>query len=129
MFNVTGGELFMILLVALIVLGPERLPSAARKVGQVMGQLRDLSEGFKREVAQALDDPSEPLVKPVTRPQLTALDGGAHAAGVTPDVPEVLPQPLSGVEAEAAATAEVVPDTVSGQTPAEAADAAAATEA
>ena len=77
MFNVTGGELFMILLVALIVLGPERLPSAARRVGQVMGQLRDLSEGFKREVSQALDDPGEPIVKPATRPRLTALDGGA----------------------------------------------------
>ena len=77
MFNVTGGELFMILLVALIVLGPERLPSAARRVGKAMGQLRDLSEGFKREVSQALDDPSEPIVKPATRPRLTALDGGA----------------------------------------------------
>src|SRR3954465_279271 len=114
MFNVNGGELFMILLGALIVLRPERLlsparkglPSAARKVGQVMGQLRDLSEGFKREMSQALDDPSEPLVKPVTRPMFTALEGGAHAAGVPPDVPEALPQPLSAVEAEAAATAE-----------------------
>jgi sec-independent protein translocase protein TatB len=85
MFNVTGGELFMILLVALIVLGPERLPSAARRVGQVMGQLRDLSEGFKREVSQALDDPGEPIVKPATRPRLTALDGGAaQAAHVAP---------------------------------------------
>ena len=86
MFNVTGGELFMILLVALIVLGPERLPSAARRVGKMMGQLRDLSEGFKREVSQALDDPNEPIVKPATRPRLTALDGGVAtqtAADVT----------------------------------------------
>jgi sec-independent protein translocase protein TatB len=85
-FNVTGGELFMILLVALIVLGPDRLPSAARRVGKMMGQLRDISEGFKREVAQALDDPSEPLVKPATRPKLTALDGGV-AAQVSPEAP------------------------------------------
>jgi sec-independent protein translocase protein TatB len=150
MFNVTGGELFMILLVALIVLGPERLPSAARQVGKVMGQLRDLSEGFKREVAQALDDPSEPIVKPAGRPSLTALDGGAPtdhtsterdsterdstdgdstdgdstdggirdgpAVAPPPDIPAVLPQPLSAVEAEAAATAEVVSDTTTAVT-------------
>jgi sec-independent protein translocase protein TatB len=80
MFNVTGGELFMVLVVALLVLGPERLPTAARKVGEVLGQLRDLSEGFKREVSQALDDPGEPIVKPMSRPQLTALDGGGSDA-------------------------------------------------
>ena len=87
MFNVTGGELFMILLVALIVLGPERLPAAARRVVQVMGQLRDLSEGFKREVSQALDDPGEPIVKPATRPRLTALDGGATTEAATQAAP------------------------------------------
>jgi sec-independent protein translocase protein TatB len=109
MFNVTGGELFMILLVALIVLGPERLPSAARRLGKTMGQLRDLSEGFKREMAQALDDPGEPIVKPA-RPQLTALDGGGQSASAPADVPPVLPQPLSANEAEAFATAEIVSD-------------------
>jgi sec-independent protein translocase protein TatB len=77
MFNVTGGELFMILVVALVVLGPERLPTAARRIGEMVGQLRDLSDNFKREVAQAMDDPNEPIVKPMTRPRLTALDGGA----------------------------------------------------
>jgi len=80
MFNVTGGEFFMILVVALIVLGPERLPGAARRIGEVVGQLRDLSEGFRREVAQAMDDPGEPIVKPMSRPRLTALEGGAEAA-------------------------------------------------
>ncbi len=39
-FNVTGGELAIILLVALIVLGPDKLPDAIRKVGRVYGELR-----------------------------------------------------------------------------------------
>jgi sec-independent protein translocase protein TatB len=64
MFDVTGGEFFMILVVALVVLGPERLPVAAHRLGEVIGHLRDLSEGFKREVSQAFDDPGEPIVKP-----------------------------------------------------------------
>ena len=37
MFNVGGGELLVILLIALIVLGPQRLPDAARQIGKAMG--------------------------------------------------------------------------------------------
>ena len=43
MFNVGVGELLVILLIALIVLGPDKLPDAARKLGNVMGELRRMS--------------------------------------------------------------------------------------
>lgn len=56
MFNVGGGELLVIMLVALIVLGPQRLPDAARQVGKVMGDLRRISSGFQQELKDALDD-------------------------------------------------------------------------
>ena len=54
MFNVGGGELLVILLVALIVLGPQRLPDAARQVGRVMGDIRRISGGFQQELQDAL---------------------------------------------------------------------------
>jgi sec-independent protein translocase protein TatB len=57
MFNIGGGELIVILLVALIVLGPDKLPEAARKVGNVMGELRRMSNGFQEELRNALDEP------------------------------------------------------------------------
>jgi sec-independent protein translocase protein TatB len=60
MFNVGGGELIVILLVALIVLGPQRLPGAARQLGKTMGDLRRLSSGFQDEVRQALETADEP---------------------------------------------------------------------
>jgi Tat protein translocase TatB subunit len=56
-FNVTGGELVIILLVALIVLGPDKLPEAIRKVGRVYGELRRMSQGFQSEIREALDEP------------------------------------------------------------------------
>lgn len=56
MFNVGGGELLVILLIALIVLGPQRLPDAARTVGRVMGDLRRMSSGFQQELKDAFDD-------------------------------------------------------------------------
>jgi sec-independent protein translocase protein TatB len=55
MFNIGGGELIVIMLLALIVLGPKRLPDAARQVGKVMADLRRLSTGFQNEVRTALD--------------------------------------------------------------------------
>jgi Tat protein translocase TatB subunit len=55
MFNVGGGELLVIALLALIVLGPDKLPEAARKVGAVMAELRRMSAGFKQEVREVID--------------------------------------------------------------------------
>jgi len=76
MFNVTGGELVIILVIALVILGPERLPGAARTVGKIMGQVREVSNGFQKELKSALDEVAEP-VQAMVKPQLTALDGGA----------------------------------------------------
>lgn len=67
MFNVGGPEVLVILLVALIVLGPAQLPKAARQVGQVMAEIRKVSTGFQRELTSALEAEeaaAEPRMKP-----------------------------------------------------------------
>jgi sec-independent protein translocase protein TatB len=56
-FNIGAGEILLILLVALIVLGPDKLPNAARQVGRTMGELRRLSTGFQSELKDALKEP------------------------------------------------------------------------
>jgi len=60
MFNIGGGELIVIMLIALIVLGPSRLPDAARQVGKTMGDLRRLSTGFQNEMKSTLDAVDDP---------------------------------------------------------------------
>ena len=60
MFNVGGGELLVIMVLALIVLGPQRLPDAARQVGKVMGDLRRLSSGFQNEMKTAFTEADDP---------------------------------------------------------------------
>ena len=93
MFNVGTGELLVILLVALIVLGPERLPDTARKIGNVVGELRRMSQGFQSEVRRAIEDtapdlstksepelpPGPPKLEPVddTRPETPGADDSA----------------------------------------------------
>src|SRR5215510_14411880 len=56
MFNVGGGELLVILVLALIVLGPQRLPDAMRTVGRVMGEVKRISSGFQQDLTSAIQD-------------------------------------------------------------------------
>jgi Tat protein translocase TatB subunit len=56
-FNVGTPELLLILLVALVVLGPTKLPEAARQVGRAMAEFRRISTGFQAEMRDALQEP------------------------------------------------------------------------
>lgn len=53
MFDIGFGELFLCFVVALVVLGPERLPKVARMAGKWTGQarsyMRNLSTELERE--------------------------------------------------------------------------------
>jgi sec-independent protein translocase protein TatB len=56
MFNVGGGELLVILVLALVVLGPQRLPDAMRTIGRVMGEVKRISSGFQQDLTSAIDN-------------------------------------------------------------------------
>lgn len=51
-----GGEIIIILLIALVVLGPTRLPDLARKAGRMASELRqaarDVTTGLEAEVSE-----------------------------------------------------------------------------
>jgi sec-independent protein translocase protein TatB len=55
MFDVGFSEIFMILVIALIVIGPERLPSVAKKIGGYIGKAKRTFENVKREVQSELE--------------------------------------------------------------------------
>jgi sec-independent protein translocase protein TatB len=57
MFNLSGSEIVFLLLIALIVLGPEKLPEAVRKFGKVYAEIKKMSTGFQSELRSALDEP------------------------------------------------------------------------
>ena len=48
--SVGGTEWFVLLGVVLIVVGPKNLPAAARKLGQIMTNLRRAADEFKRQL-------------------------------------------------------------------------------
>jgi sec-independent protein translocase protein TatB len=77
MFNVGGGELLVIFLIALIVLGPDKLPGAARQAGKFVGEFRRMSQGFQQELRDAMD----------LGPEVKSITGSPTAAPAVPAVP------------------------------------------
>lgn len=68
MLDIGAGELLVIVLVALVVFGPKRLPDLVRRIGRVTGELRrtasELRKGWEQEVDQlkeVADDLKAPL--------------------------------------------------------------------
>ena len=77
MFNIGGGEILVILVVALIFLGPSKLPEIARTLGRTTQAIRRVSESFRSELSSAVDDNTEMQ---------------ARQRGIDLNGPELLPQ-------------------------------------
>ena len=96
MFNVGGGEILVILLVALLVLGPDKLPEAARGAGKMMRQVKSVAQGFQDEVRAAIDEDDRSRTTATTttpeRPQLPRSDVHPEA-GAGPSLPPAPPSP------------------------------------
>jgi sec-independent protein translocase protein TatB len=96
MLDVGFSEILLTSAIALIVLGPERLPKVARQVGNWMGRARamarQLSEQLEREVS------AEELLKTQSKPSPSA-NLPRTGAALDPYAPSVAPQ--AAIEAPA----------------------------
>lgn len=54
MFDIGFWELLIIAVVALVVIGPERLPSFIRSTANTIKSMKNMANGFKQEVSQQL---------------------------------------------------------------------------
>jgi sec-independent protein translocase protein TatB len=64
--NFPGPEKILLLaIIALVVIGPTRLPHAARTAGKWIAELRKLTSRFQEEVSGALADPKDALTAAV----------------------------------------------------------------
>ena len=60
-FNFTGSEIAFLVLIGLIVLGPEKLPDAVRKFTKAYNEFKKMATGFQGEMKQAFDEPMREL--------------------------------------------------------------------
>ncbi|MDQ1401096.1 MAG: sec-independent protein translocase protein TatB [Acidimicrobiaceae bacterium] len=66
MLNFPGPEKILLLaVIALVVIGPTRLPQAARTAGKWIAELRKLTSRFQEEVSGALAEPKDALTAAV----------------------------------------------------------------
>lgn len=87
MGSIGAPEILVILVVALLVLGPNRLPEAARQVGRVMAEMRRISAGFQAEMRDAIQTPvAGPPVPPAPNPPSAgaSTNGAAASNGAAP---------------------------------------------
>ena len=119
MVGIGTGELLVLLVLALLVLGPDRMPRLARDIGKTMGDLRRTSDDLRQEFlnADAILDKAAKIGEPAAAApppaevELPSVPGGAAdpyapAERIDEAAPEAQP---AATEAEPALTqADVV---------------------
>ncbi len=75
MGSIGGFEILLVLVVALIVLGPTRLPDAARSLGKALGEFRRMSAGFQAEMRDAFGETAPSSGEPPSRLPAGGPDG------------------------------------------------------
>ena len=86
MFGIGGTELLVILVVALIVLGPKSVPQIARTLGKAMGEFRKVSTEFQQEAEKELFG-TEQKATAATKPAEAASPAAKPAAAATAAAP------------------------------------------
>ncbi len=110
MFDIGFSELLVIAIVALIVIGPERLPKVARTLGHLFGRMQryvndvkaDISREMEleelRKLQSSVEDAARSIQSSVDKEVSDAraeLNQVAEAANPIPDYPEAQPPPAS----------------------------------
>lgn len=99
MGSIGAAEILVVLVVALLVLGPAKLPDAARQVGRAIGEFKRVTNSFQDEVRDTIGSysmnapppsrtsnpstpskapDSPPAPKPLVDPELPAAENGTR---------------------------------------------------
>ena len=114
MMDIGSTELLMIIIVAIVVIGPKDLPRALYKVGQVVGKAKGVVRHFRTGVdAMVREVELEEMEKKwkadnerIMREHAAAQSASAAAPAIAPapDQPDAVMQPLSAPQGTQAAT-------------------------
>lgn len=107
MFGLSFGEIVIIAVLALLLLGPDRLPDAAKTLGKTMRDLRRATEDLKDQVEKEIyaEEKKPAIGKPSLVPPVPA--AGAPVPGPSGPPPAASSENVPGLEA---ALAEAAPE-------------------
>ncbi len=55
-FNISGGEIFIIMLVVFLVFGPDKIPEIARWIGKGVGEVKKATSEIRDEISRETED-------------------------------------------------------------------------
>lgn len=101
MFDVSFGELLIIAVVALIVIGPERLPKVARTLGLLAGRMQRYVTTVKSDIERELKMDELRKLQQDVRHEVSAVESGLNeevrqAEIAAHDVAAEISQPVPG---------------------------------
>ena len=106
MFGIGSTELLVILVVALLVLGPKNLPKIAQTLGRAMGEFRKVSTEFQRTLNTeiAFEEEAEKHAKAKKEQEAVQARENKPVKAETSAAPEAASAPTQTAEAPSSAT-------------------------
>jgi len=120
MFGLGMGEIVIILVLALVLLGPQKLPDAAKQLGKGLREFRKATEDLKQQFETELySNPSKPSKPTLVGPQTPPAEGEPPQAvppggvpAVAGEVPSASAENIPGLEAALAEPQAAAPSAI-----------------
>ena len=89
MFDIGPGELVLVAIIGLLVLGPQRLPKVAAEIGKWIGRARRTATQLRRQLEREveLSELEDPPPRPPPPPRPTPPPVSTATSGEVPDGP------------------------------------------
>jgi sec-independent protein translocase protein TatB len=120
MFDIGFSEVLLIFVIALVVLGPEKLPRAASQVGRWIGRARAMARQFKEQLEEEvnLENVRKAQKEAAAKEDATKdKDAAGAASGAGTGETAAPAEPGAQAQIGSAATATVTPGTYAGPDP------------
>ena len=88
MFGIGMPELIIIMAIALIVIGPHKLPELAKSLGKGLGEFKKVTEGFQRSIqvepgkSEEKKEQQQEVTNPASAPEQAATAASAECDAV-----------------------------------------------
>jgi len=100
MLNIGPQELLIVLIIALVVVGPQRLPELGRTIGRALREFRKIQDDVKDTLKFDLNADPEPHVRPTQTPRASTPSGNGEVISNDPSAPTVAPAGSPSAETE-----------------------------
>lgn len=100
MFNFSGSEIIFLLILGLVVLGPEKLPPVLRKMGQLYGQFKKITGDAQSEFRGAFAEPLRDMQKAANEYKTVFTDASKQVESQFIDTAAVFSQSASQEQQE-----------------------------